>query len=766
MTGKTQRALRAAGSLFLLLVLLSACQTRQQKEAGFLAAGQKDLEAGKYASAILRFRIAERLAPEDADPHYYLGLAYWGTGDLGAAASELTAATQRNASHTLARTKLAELAVRFGSGDALVGAERQVQQILAQSPNNADAWYTLAIAEWRLGKPEDAFEHLRQALAKMPQHLDSSVALARMQVERHDFPAAEKTMLQAAEKAPNSVETAIAVGRFYLVAGKTAEAEKQFRRALGLNPDSGAALLALGETQMAMGNRQQAERTFAQIATLRDKTYRGVYPSFLIEEKRYGEAIPRLQQLVRENPNDHTLRGYLVRAYVATGGLDEAQKLLAGALARDKSDLDASLQQTEILLRTNHVKEAESALAFVMRSHANLAQAHVLLAGVYEAKHDARNQQRELTEALRLSPDLLSARVRLARSLLATGNAKLALAILDQAPEPQKKSPDLLLLRNWALLSLQQWPKLQQELDSALATSRTPELLLQDGLLKFQLKQYADAVASFQEALRANPQDVVTIRALARTYVAQNRLDLAETLIAESAARYPKSPQLQVFIGGWMASTGRLDKARAAYALAKAADPNYVAADLALARVATMERKWDEARGILTPLCSGEAAAAAHMQLAQIDEQTGAKDSAIEHYRKVIEEDPQNLAALNNLAYLLADNPTQIDEGIGYAKQALGLVPSPGLYDTLGWLYYRKGAFEEAVQYLERAVAAEGTAVRRYHLAMAYFMTGDTARGQAVLKVALGMNPNLPEARVALEVQAVNGTTRTPGRGH
>jgi putative PEP-CTERM system TPR-repeat lipoprotein len=740
--------------MLLLGLCLGACQTPQEKLAGFLNAGKKDLDVKHYPEAVVRFKVAVSIAPKEADAHYYLGLAYWGAGNLGNAASELQMATVLNPKHLQARIKLSELSARFASGGALVETEKQVQQILTQAPNDAGAWYTLAVAEWRLGKPDDAMEHLKQALAQLPRHLESSVALATIELARQDFTAAEKTILRAEELEPKSAEAAVATGRFYLLAGKTAEAGEHIRRALSLDPDNGPALLALGEIQVATGELPQAEKTFAHLSTLRDKAYKAVHASFLLREKRYAEAIPELRRLALEDPENPTLRSYLVAAYVGANQLTDAEQLLKHAVAKNARDLDAALQLSELFLKTHRLGDAENGLASVLRNHRDLAQGHVLLASVYEARHDPPSAQRELAEAFRISPDQLPIRIRLARSFLRSGNAKWALTLLDQAPETQKRSLDLVAERNWVLLSLREFPEVREQLDAALKVSRTPELLLQDGLLKSASQHYDEAAAEFLEALRQHPEDVATLQSLARTYVRQQQIGKAEALIADYAVRYPKLPQLQMFVGGWMASTGRLDQAREAFLRAKAADPAYTAADLALARVATMQRKWDEARKILTPLCSGATDAAAQMLLANVDEQAGDKASAIEDYRKAIAEDPTNAAALNNIAYLLADDPKRLDEALTYARAALPLDSSASVRDTVGWLYFRKGEYRTAAGHFEQAVAADGSAVYRYHLAMAYFKEGDTARARTVLRAALAVDPKLPEAQMALALEA------------
>jgi Tetratricopeptide repeat. len=120
----------------------------------------------------------------------------------------------------------------------------------------------------------------------------------------------------------------------------------------------------------------------------------------------------------------------------------------------------------------------------------------------------------------------------------------------------------------------------------------------------------------------------------------------------------------------------------------------------------------------------------------------------------VVELDSKNAYALNGLAYLLAD-AKRPDEALKYAQQAKELDPeNAAVDDTLGWTYYQKGMYAMAVTHLESAAAHAGTAVHKYHLAMAYLKAGDPARGRQNLEAALKMNPNLPEAQMARQIFA------------
>jgi Tfp pilus assembly protein PilF len=59
-----------------------------------------------------------------------------------------------------------------------------------------------------------------------------------------------------------------------------------------------------------------------------------------------------------------------------------------------------------------------------------------------------------------------------------------------------------------------------------------------------------------------------------------------------------------------------------------------------------------------------------------------------------------------------------------------------------------------AVTHLESANAKQGTALHKYHLAMAYLKAGDPKRGRQTFEAASKMDPKLPEAEVARQLFA------------
>jgi tetratricopeptide (TPR) repeat protein len=123
---------------------------------------------------------------------------------------------------------------------------------------------------------------------------------------------------------------------------------------------------------------------------------------------------------------------------------------------------------------------------------------------------------------------------------------------------------------------------------------------------------------------------------------------------------------------------------------------------------------------------------------AQSLQRKGDLAGAIEAYRQVIERFPNEGSALNNLAFLLADEANRPAEALPYAEEARQLEPRNASYlDTLGWVYFKCGRFSEAEAHLKEALSiAADDAVTQYHLGMLYLDRGRLAEARPALQRA------------------------------
>jgi len=748
-----RRKRRILGMVAAVALVGGCARSPQAKEAKYLENGKKEFQKKNYTVAILHFKNAMQVQPRDAEPYYQLGLAYLASNDFNSAASAFLKATELNPKHTDAQLKLAEMMTTSRSKEVLEDAQKRSQDVLNLLPDNIEALHILALTELRLGNPQSAEAHLRQALQKAPSDLKSSMALALARFARKDMAGAEEALKQAVVQAPKSPEPSLSLGGFYLALGKTAEAEQQFRHALQIDPKHGPTLLALAALQARAGQAEQAEQTYRQVSALPDKRYRPIHALYLYQSGKSDQAIAEFQKLAKDDPADRNLRTDLVSAYLALNRVGDAEKVLTVALKKNGLDADALLQRSRIYLGSQKYGEAEADLNQVLHFRRESAEAHYLLAKVQLGRGKTTIQQQELGEALRLDSYYLPARIDLAKALIASGGAHSALQLLDQAPEEQKQAASVIAQRNWALMVLGQAADARKGVDRLLGAGKVPDALLQDAILKLNRRDNARSRALVEEVLQQNPADARALNLLFQSYAIENQPSAGLQKVREYASQRPSMAPVQQYVGVLLLANGDPQGARKAFEAAKSADAGLVLADLGLAELDLREAKLDDARKRLsTVVASHPESVPGQLFFAQLEEVSGKAEAAAERYRKALALDSGNALALNNLAYLLANNQ-QPDEGLKYAQQAKQLAPdSAAVDDTLGWIYYQKGMYSLAVTQLRSAVSKGPTARRQYHLAMACLKAGDESQGRQALEAALRADPKLPEALIARQM--------------
>jgi tetratricopeptide (TPR) repeat protein len=717
----------------------------------YLATGRQYLERRDYARAVIQFRNAVRSAPSNAEAHYQLGAAALHTGDFLVARASLEEAARLDPRHKSAQLLLARLMQTSRNPDVWREAERRLQSVLDFAPDDAEALNLLGLTELRLGRAGDAEEHLRLALDRMPQSLSASVALARVQLSRGDLPGAETTLKKAVADAPKSVDPLLALGEFYSASRRLAQAEEQFRKALALDANSGWALEGLAGLQAASGKPEDAEATYRRMAALPDPRYRASHAWYLLRTRRVEAGTAELERLVKADPSDRQTRTLLAAVYRAAGRSPDAESLLSNALRGNARDVGALVQRAAVRLEAGRLTEAQSDLHAALRFEPTSGPAHLGMARVYQARGEALLARQEFNEALIARPDLLPARLELARLLVAARSEKAALDLLDAAPDRQKDSPALTAVRNWALIALRDWAAARKGIQQALAVNPSPEILVQDAQVRFAARDFAGARTSLDRALAADPGNLAALGGLVSVYTAQGDGAGALERLRREAAKAPGSARVQHFLGTALLRFGKRDDARRAFASAKAADPNFVSSDLALAQMDLADGKLEAARRALAGVLSRAGrSASVRVLLGVLEEKAGNRQSAVGHYREALRVDRDNLVALNNLAYLLADS--KADEALSLAQRAKEIAPADNrVEDTIGWAYYHKGLFQMARSHLESAARAgnvppEDAARCKLHLAMVYHQLGDANRSREFLAAGLKLGPELPEA--------------------
>jgi tetratricopeptide (TPR) repeat protein len=101
--------------------------------------------------------------------------------------------------------------------------------------------------------------------------------------------------------------------------------------------------------------------------------------------------------------------------------------------------------------------------------------------------------------------------------------------------------------------------------------------------------------------------------------------------------------------------------------------------------------------------------------IGMLEEARGQAPEAEKNYRRALEIAPETPIAANNLAWLIADGGQgNLDEALRLAQGSVNRNTNvAGYYDTLGWVYFKKGLYSPAVEQLKKAVALDETDARR-----------------------------------------------------
>jgi tetratricopeptide (TPR) repeat protein len=190
--------------------------------------------------------------------------------------------------------------------------------------------------------------------------------------------------------------------------------------------------------------------------------------------------------------------------------------------------------------------------------------------------------------------------------------------------------------------------------------------------------EYRKAVANYEQSLLINPAQPRTYLRAAQLLIAQKDNDRALKLLDEARLRFAQMPEITYLSAIALREAKRSQQA-----------------------VSTFEEALHEGESLAGEIVNGQF----YFDYGAAAEQAGLYDKAAELFKKAIELDPANAAeAYNYLGFMWAEQNTHLDEAADLLGRALEIDPNNGAYlDSMGWLQYRRGHYDEALAQLLRA---------------------------------------------------------------
>ncbi len=131
-------------------------------------------------------------------------------------------------------------------------------------------------------------------------------------------------------------------------------------------------------------------------------------------------------------------------------------------------------------------------------------------------------------------------------------------------------------------------------------------------------------------------------------------------------------------------------------------------------------------------------------------ERSGEWDRAEADFLKALELEQEQPYVMNYLAYSWVEKKLHLDRAQQMLVRAVELRPNDGfIVDSLGWVFYRLGAFEDAVGYLERAVELRPQdPVINDHLGDAFWRVGRYREARFQWRRAISLEPETDQVPI------------------
>jgi tetratricopeptide (TPR) repeat protein len=497
-------------------------------------------------------------------------------------------------------------------------------------------------------------------------------------VARHDDSVAAKPAPDLALR-PQAAHKADALARF--VEGMAFEENGEMERALEayrkvLNVDPGQSELAsrvaglliqqddfpqaIDVLKDAIKANPKSAEPYQQLAF--------IYTRYL---KRTDQAIDYANRAIALNPGD--VEGYqrLVEIELAAGQERRAIEALDRALKVQSTDPNFWIRlgklYVAILFKSDSQPkpdELRKTNEIFKRAAENSGDDPGILKDVadyYAASQQLKEAIPLYLRVLELQPDDANAREKLATGFVLTNQRDKAVEMLEQIikEHPEKYQPYDLLAQ-----------VLDEEARSLQRANRIEEAKA----------KFAKVAANYEQSLLINPNHAGTYVRLAELLLGALRdPDRAVKLLGEARRRFPGAPEIVYYLGIAQREAKQSQQAVATF------------------EEALHEAQLEEDDDFVNAKFYFNYGAAA--------EQAGLYNKAADLLRKSIALDPENSAeASNYLGYMWADHNMNLEEAETMIRRALQSEPNNASYlDSLGWVEFRKGQFDRALDDLLRA---------------------------------------------------------------
>lgn len=527
--GAIRHSLIYFSSISLGLIILASCTLGGSFES-FMTSGKAALAKKDYNAAVIQFKNAAQKNPTDAEARYLLATAYIEAGNFPAAEKELRQAKQF-------KFDAAKISATLGKALLHQTKFRELLDEIQPEPGYAAAelaeiFVSRGLAYLAIAQYAEARASFQQAQKIAPQLASADLGMVQVLAGERKFAEALALNNQVLAKHPTyelawGVQADLLAGQPQLLE----QAVAAYRKAIELEPRYFMAHAKLASLLLDMQQLDKAQLEVEELKKIAPAHYLTHHLQARIHflKRDYAAAEESIQNALKSDAN-HPPSLLLAGAIAqARGSNEQAEKHLSAVLANYPSHTYARKLLAAVQLKLGRAQTAVATLNPLV-AQASPDSGALLLAGeAYRLQGDNAKAVEYLEKAATLDPKNALIQTQLGLSYMAAGDNQAAVAKLGEASslDPEQHKADTMLVMSHLN---------RKEYDKALAAVEALEKKLKNSPLTHSLRgtayfgknDFANARASFEQALAINPAFFPAAASLAQLDLRDKKPDMAQ----------------------------------------------------------------------------------------------------------------------------------------------------------------------------------------------------------------------------------------------
>ncbi len=615
-------------------------------------------------------------------------------------------------------------------------AEKRLLSVLKVAPDHARTQLLFGTVNFAQKDYEQAAYYIAKYLQQSPDNTGARKLLGRTYMLLGQYDDAQSTLSSGLLADGTDAELLALVSLSQLQAGDTESGIAGLKKALQVEPESQAiknelakAYISAGETEKAIkrlnatieegGNKNQAEMLLV---------------TAYLRAKRFDEAINVALNILSRSPQNVAVLSMTGNVFAASGDSVEARKYFNKALEIAPSDPLATMLLAALEEAGGNIATAEKLYKSLIKNDTAAIDPLLALARLSEQKKDFESMVRWLEKANQMAPAELRSRKVLAEYYLRESKFDKVESLLKEATAIAANDTGLLFLKSKMLIRQERYNEAVSPLIELV--TRMPESVLARTLLGetyLNLQQPDDARRQLDLALVKEPYYVPALLVLASVDLMTKSYTQALQHIEKVIKMQPELFMAYDLGGDIAISAKKYAQASDYYQKALSIKPDSETA-IKSSVAFTQLSKNQQAINVLKQWLSNNAGdIRARQFLGNAYLTNGDNKEAIQAFESVYAKQPENIIAINNLAWLYSlENDAR---AISFAEKAYKAKPEDsGVQDTYGWILVQQGQAEKGLRILQKVMKSlPKVPAVRYHYAVALMKTGEDKKGREIL---------------------------------